>query len=130
MTFVGVWQHRLSLTVASASAARLRLNQAQKAANVAAKRGSQAKREPSDDEPGGNGPDKTYSRRQVSAMLKQVGVSQPNKWKKPKDKGGGEGGNATAGGTPSGKALFRDFQAGRCQRGEQCRFQHVTAAEK
>ncbi|KAL1514666.1 hypothetical protein AB1Y20_003754 [Prymnesium parvum] len=27
MTFVGVWQHRLSLTVASASAARLRLNQ-------------------------------------------------------------------------------------------------------
>jgi len=104
--------------------------QAQKAANVATKRGSQAKREPNDDEPGGNGPEETYSRRQVSGMLKQVGVSQPNKWKKPKDKSGGEGSSVTVGGTPNGKALCRDFQAGRCQRGEQCRFQHVTAVEK
>ncbi|KAL1503660.1 hypothetical protein AB1Y20_012133 [Prymnesium parvum] len=106
--------------------------QAQKAASAASKRGSQSKKEQSDEGPGGNGPNGTYSKRQVSAMLRQVGATSPSKWKKAKEKGGGDGGggsSANTGGTATGRPVCRDFQAGRCQRGDQCRFQHVSAAE-
>ncbi|KAL1527910.1 hypothetical protein AB1Y20_009283 [Prymnesium parvum] len=64
--------------------------QAQKAASAASKRGNQAKKEQSEEGSGSNGPDGAYSKRQVSAMLKQVGATSSGKWKKAKEnKGGG-----------------------------------------
>ncbi|KAL1518785.1 hypothetical protein AB1Y20_003068 [Prymnesium parvum] len=108
--------------------------QAQKAASAASKHGNQAKKEQSEEGSGSNGPDGAYSKRQVSAMLKQVGATSSGKWKKAKEnKGGGDGGggsSAIAGGSATGKTLCRDFQAGRCHRGDQCRFQHAGAADK
>jgi len=107
--------------------------QAQKAASASTKRGNSTKKELGGEGPAGNGPNGTYSKRQVSAMLKQVGAQPLSKWKKAKEKSGGDGGggsSANAGGTSTGKPVCRDFQAGRCQRGDQCRFQHVTPADK
>ncbi|KAL1530357.1 hypothetical protein AB1Y20_001265 [Prymnesium parvum] len=107
--------------------------QAQQAASASTKRGNQSKKEQGDDGPAGNGPNGMYSKRQVSAMLKQVGAQSLGKWKKVKEKGGGDSGagsSATTGDAPNGKPLCRDFQAGRCQRGEQCRFRHAAVADK
>lgn len=136
--------------------------QAQKAATATQKRGGATKRDSSDEGVSGanapNGPNGTYSKRQVSAVLKQIGAPPYGKGKgKTKGKGGGPaGGNAGwysggygdwgygggrnsnwgtstgGGGSGGGKAahVCRDFQAGRCQRGEQCRFQHQSGADK
>jgi len=67
--------------------------QAQKAAGAAAKKAASPGKKESGDEqeaPGAGGPNGTYSKKQISAMLKQIGASPYGKGKgKAKGKGGG-----------------------------------------
>ncbi|KAL1525154.1 hypothetical protein AB1Y20_020025 [Prymnesium parvum] len=137
---------------------------AQKAAAATAKKAATpSKKEPGEEgAPGAGGPNGTYSKKQISAMLKQIGASPYGKGKgKAKGKGGGavnpssgwyvaghgdwgyggwgspnwgmswNGGTSTGGGNVAKPSHpCRDFQAGRCQRGDQCRFQHSGGGEK
>ncbi|KAL1524478.1 hypothetical protein AB1Y20_019372 [Prymnesium parvum] len=69
--------------------------QAQKLANASPKKGGGAKKErddASDEGPSPSGPNGTYSRRQVAAVLKQIGAPYP--YGKGKGKGKGKGGGS------------------------------------